>query len=94
MIYDPTDDDGAPRFSPTQQKILDVLADGEPHLFDDVLRGVGDPYMAMQTVFVHVSNLRRRLKLVGQAIVCEVDNRGRRYYRHVVLLPAPKIQAK
>lgn len=54
--------------TPTQDKLLKLLADGEPHLAEQLMVGLGDEFMEHNTLKVHVSNLRGALKEVGKDI--------------------------
>lgn len=74
-----------PEFTPTQQLVIDALSDGKPHLkqeLRDVLGCEEDDYNKLR---VTISNLRIRLRPIGQDIVCRVQYR-RIYYQHVRLL--------
>ncbi len=82
------------KFTKTQQKILDILADGLPHLRKELwaccpsVQGMDEASIkefARNRTNVHLMNIRSKLRLVGQDIVCEVVNR-RLSYRHVKLL--------
>lgn len=73
------------KFTPTQQAMLDVLADGLPHTFDELHACLLDDLSQISTIQFHISNLRKVLRPLGQDIICEVANR-RKYYRHIRLL--------
>ena len=82
------------KFTKTQQKILDVLADGLPHLRKELwaccpsVQGMDEQSVkefARHRTNVHLMNIRSKLRLDGQDIICEVVNR-RLCYRHVKLL--------
>ncbi len=71
-------------FTPTQQKILLFLADGMPHNKYQVLECI-DEQADMNTLRVHLTNIRKILRPIGEDIICEV--RGyTNCYRHVRLL--------
>ena len=72
-------------YTPTELAILRLLSDGQAHALSELHQCLPDELSALSAVYVHVSNIRKRLRLSGQTIVCEIANR-RCYYRHVVLL--------
>lgn len=65
------------KFTPTQQKIIDLLADGRPHTKEEIYAAIGyddlcledDPVKAIN-LRNHVSKLRKILEPVGQDVVC------------------------
>jgi hypothetical protein len=75
----------ARQFTETQQRIADLLADGQRHSFDEVKETIPDPLTSDITVRVHVFNIRKILEPQGQSIICEFYRR-RYYYRWVRLL--------
>lgn len=72
-------------FTKTQNAILAVLSDGQPHTREELHRCLPDDMTEMSAVRVHVCNIRKVLRLKGQDIVCELKN-GRIHYRHVRIL--------
>lgn len=76
----------AVKFTPRQLEVLAILSDGECHAFAEMMSKLGYDPDEQQTLFQHVTNLRRVLRLVGHTIVCETWRNGERGYRHVVLL--------
>lgn len=80
-------------FTPLERRFLHVLSDGMPHTFDELFLCMEDAHAERQTVYVHLSNIRRKLRVVGQDIVREVQTYGpknyKRFYRHVRLLASP-----
>jgi hypothetical protein len=74
------------KFTPQEQRLLDVLADGMPHprrelkgvLYDELAEGYG-------ALSVALTYLRKKLRRKGQDIVCELVRRGI-WYRQVILL--------
>lgn len=74
-------------FTPTERKILAVLADGERHLRMEfyspldiiVLEGGSDSILS-----VHVGNIRAKLRSMGKWILTESEAR-KSYYRLVTL---------
>lgn len=73
------------KFTPTQQKIIDILSDGQRHTAQELFDCLPDELGYIDNLTQHISNIRNRLKPIGQWIVCETANK-RRYYRHVRLL--------
>lgn len=72
-------------YTPTQQSILNVLADGRPHSRDELIGCLEDDFANRKNLNVHLANLRARIRPVGRDIVCELVNR-RICYRHVMLI--------
>lgn len=72
-------------FTPTQQRLIDVLADGMAHSRFELRDAIDGEYTALGTVQFHLSIIRRKLRPIGQDIICELVNR-RICYRHIRLL--------
>lgn len=78
-------------FTPTQSRILRVLADGKRHSKDELLsdgRADNDPdkqVMDVETLYVHICNIRKILNPRAEDIIVESYQR-RPYYRWVRLL--------
>lgn len=72
-------------FTPTQVKILAVLADGLPHVRDELSACMPDELAKRGSVRMHLYDLRKRLKKRGETIVCEWSY-YKIFYRHVRLL--------
>lgn len=75
-------DDG---FTKTQNAILAVLSDGQPHTREELHKCLPDDMTELSAVRVHVCNIRKVLRLMGQDIVCELRHR-KIHYRHVRVL--------
>lgn len=75
-------------FTPTERRILALLADGRPHPRRAIHRLLPDDLGPLSNVQPHISNLRAKLRDRGETIVCELA-RGYIAYRHVRLLVAP-----
>lgn len=73
------------RLSPTQRKMLEVLADGLPHSREDLHACLWDRDGALSNIRAHISALRKHLREHGENIVCELHKRTI-HYRHVRLL--------
>ena len=72
-------------FTPTETRLLKVLSDGERHLTTELHAQLDDELQSRLNVSVHMHNIRKKLKLKGETVLCEYYF-GRRYYRHVRLL--------
>lgn len=72
-------------YTPTQQRIIDLLQDGLPHLRIELMKCLGDDLTTVATLHSHFVKLRKKLVPRGETIVCEILNR-RIAYRHVRLL--------
>ena len=70
-------------FTPTQKKMLDILADGRIHTKEELHTCCGPS--SLSVVAVHIVYLRKKLRPIGQDIVC-VFERRRIHYRQVRLL--------
>ena len=73
-----------PSFTPTQQLIMDLLSDGEPHKRAELLNAI-DPLCTPNTLQTHLSNIRKVIRPSGEDVVCELRERGI-WYRRVRLL--------
>ena len=71
-------------FTETQQKFIDILSDGKSHHRTE-LRNAIDSQATFANVHDHLYLLRKKLRPIGQDIICELANR-RICYRHVRLL--------
>lgn len=71
-----------PPFTPTERRMLAMLADGLPHRKKELHLCLGDELSDFSTVRVHIHNIRKKLRRYGQDIVCELSSR-RIFYRHV-----------
>lgn len=72
-------------YTPTQKRILAVLADGLPHSSEELLKCIGDDLSPSGNLRVHLSLLRKKLRPLGEDILCEYSYRTYSY-RHVKLL--------
>lgn len=82
------------RFTPTQQRLLAVLSDGEPHSPAELSKCVNDDLAVDGVLRNHIKLLRDKLFSVGELIVCEIhwgSRKGHRVcYRHVKSIGAVK----
>jgi DNA-binding response OmpR family regulator len=75
-------------FTPTERKILAVLADGERHSRHEFHESLDIIYVSDgddRVLSVHICNMRDKLRLIGKWIVCEYYLR-KHYYRLVNLV--------
>ncbi len=72
-------------FTPTQQKILQVLSDGLPHPFSELLDCLPDDLSGITALRMMLSRIRRKLRPRGEDIICQHLNHSHQY-RHVRLL--------
>ena len=75
-----------PGFTPTQQRILNVLSDGMPHTKEEMRDCLNDELSGGNNLRVHLTYLRKKLRTVGQTIVYEFQWPNKMLYRHVRLL--------
>jgi hypothetical protein len=71
-------------FTRTQRLILDVLADGRPHLPSE-LASAFDSHTSLANLRHHLAMIRHKLRQRGEWIDAVYHNR-RLHYRHVKLL--------
>ena len=74
------------RYTPTEQKILDILADGRPHSREELKKLLPDGEMnGKKALPGHITNLRKKLNPIGESVLCELHKR-QIHYRHVRLI--------
>ena len=71
--------------TPTQRRMLTLLADGRPHRREELRQLLWDELGALSNIQTHLSQLRKKLRPQGQEILCEIVQR-RICYRQVQLL--------
>lgn len=71
-------------FTPTEQRILELLADGLPHTRKELMSCLFDELSSQGALRVRLCNLNIKLERRGQRVVCEL--RKGVFYRHVRLL--------
>lgn len=54
--------------TPTQEKIEELLSDGEPYLMEHIINRL-DPHMEVKTFHNHAKNLRKKLREENRDIV-------------------------
>jgi len=78
---------GLERLSPTQRRLLEVLLDGESHYRRELIRCLYDPNSGAESLKVHLSQLRSRIRPYGLDILCEYHGARRQStYRLVMLI--------
>ena len=75
-----------PNFTPTQQKIIDMLSDGKPHSRKELKRCLPDELAELKTVNVHIAHIRLKLRPLGEDIICEMGPMNHLGFRHIRLL--------
>lgn len=71
-------------YTPTEARIVAVLADGQPHTREELEETIGNPLNCRQTLNTHISAIRKKLRPRGQDIIGEYVRR-QCHYRHVIL---------
>lgn len=74
-----------PRFTPTEQRIMDLTADGKQHTRAEMLSCLNDE-LSTGSLHVHVYNIRRKLEILGETIVVESLGNDTIRYRRVRFL--------
>jgi hypothetical protein len=72
-------------YTPSEQRIIDLLADGMPHERREVLACLKDEMATLNSLSVMIHRLRPKVRELGQEIVTEY-RRGGYWYRHIILL--------
>lgn len=78
-----------PDFTPTQRRILQVLADGEPHAREELHKCLDDDLAGASAVRKHICLMRKVLRPMGQDVICQLRNR-RLFYRQIRHLVPPQ----
>lgn len=68
-----------PDMTPTEHRMLQVLADGKGHAMSELHACLDDPLSGRDQVYDHISSLRTRIAKQRVAIVRYVENRNTRY---------------
>lgn len=81
-------------YTPTEQRIIDLLSDGLPHERDEVveriLPNVKEPQKHRHTIAAHIFYIRIKIRAMGEDIITEL-RKGGIHYRRVMLLPGTKL---
>lgn len=72
-------------FTPTEQRILKLLSDGQRHKRKEIHACLFDELSELKTIRYHICMMRKVLRPKGEDIICEMYMGGL-YYRHVRLL--------
>lgn len=76
-------------FTPTQVRILEVLKDGMPHRPNELRDCLNDEACVQSNLRAHLTFLRKKLRRMGQDIICECGQGRRMFYRQVRNLLPP-----
>lgn len=75
-----------PRYTITEQKIIDALSDGRRHLKSELRELLSNGDLSEDGALqYHISMIRKKLNPIGEDIVCEYNSR-RIFYRHIRLI--------
>lgn len=66
-------------FTPTQQRILEVLGDGMPHSRSELMKCIDDPLSDYTCLNNQLSKIRRKIRPKAREIVCETVHRQTHY---------------
>lgn len=78
-----------PSFTPTEQRILDVLKDGGPHDRAELQACLNDTDALPGTLRAHMGRIRAKLATIGQDVVCHFTANRHMVYRQVRHLHSP-----
>ena len=80
--------DARPTFTPTQQRIVDLLSDGRAHTREEVQKCLVDELGPVENIRPHLTSLRKILRPHGKDIACQLLNRKSYYVLVRVLASA------
>ena len=60
-----------PRFTPTEQRIVDLLADGLQHTKDEMVKCLHDDLAPAAALYFHIYNIRRKIEPLGEYLAVE-----------------------
>lgn len=72
-------------FSPTEKKLLQVLADGKPHAVKLLMPLLGDELADKGNLSDHMLRIRRKIEGLGHNVVC-VFRKRRMHYMYILTL--------
>lgn len=75
-----------PHFTPTESRLIRMLADGQPHPKGQLVQCLPDELATFEALRQHILRLREKLEPIGQTIVCVSRGNLSTCYRHVRLL--------
>lgn len=73
------------KFTPTQQRIVDLLSDGKPHTRKELHGCLWDELASRSMIKYHLCHIRKVLRPRGEDILCLYLNRTYQY-QHVKLI--------
>ncbi len=73
------------QFTPTQQRILELLEDGMPHHRKELIACLNDELADRILLNQRLCALRKKLRPEGHEIICELGKKTI-WYRHVLLI--------
>jgi DNA-binding response OmpR family regulator len=80
-----------PNFTRTEKRLLAVLSDGKAHPRHELMACLNDELSERVVLRVHFSQLRKKLRPLGQDILCVYHMRSF-WYQHVRLMCQPSSQ--
>jgi hypothetical protein len=78
----------AEEFTPTERRILAVLADGLPHPRKEIIACMEDPLAQAKSIHKHLGSLKIKLRYRGQEILCQLIGKCL-FYRQIRHLHSP-----
>lgn len=76
------------KFTAVETRILRLLSDGMPHTKEEVHSCLSDELGPLKNISVQLSNLRKKLRPMGQDVVCYFWKGTSVRYRQVILMPS------
>ena len=64
------------KLTPTQKRVLTVLADGKKHPRQELFDALGDPELCLSNLSMHLSAIRKVLKITSEDIVVSQESNG------------------
>jgi DNA-binding response OmpR family regulator len=58
-------------YTPTEQRMLDLLSDGAIHTKEELFRCLWDELSRVETIQKHLSLLRKKLRPGGHGVMCD-----------------------
>ncbi len=74
-----TNNYGGTHFTPVQQRMLDLLQDGNKHTKEELRKCLEDPESEVHNINMHLTYLRKKLRPKGYDLACETISRETRY---------------
>ncbi|HYE70380.1 MAG TPA: helix-turn-helix domain-containing protein [Aquabacterium sp.] len=76
------------QFTPAQQRIVDLMADGLPHTKEELRRTLWDDLASTVTAQVHLCHIRKKLRTAGCDVL--IQYLGNRLHYRLVAYLAPQ----